>query len=359
MGGLIGAHRGGEGRRGAGVRNAAAKTATIRDVAREANVSVASASRALNGMSNVTGDTRERVLTAARELRYVPHTGARSLITRKTDTIGLVLPDLHGEFFSEVIRGVDQAAWGRGLHLLVSNSHGAPEEAARAIRAMRGRADGLLIMSPHVDSELLAENLPDDLPTVLMNTPIRAGGRPVFGVDNQGGAAAVTRHLLECGFRRIVHIAGPAANFEASERRRGYLETLAGAAEPRLLDGDFSEESGYAAGRRLAADEPPDAVFAANDMMAVGCLRALQDAGLRTPQDVAVAGFDDIPIARLIRLTTVRTDISDLGRRALERLAAVIAGSTLGEPIEISRPELVVRESTAGRPAANTQGEQA
>jgi LacI family transcriptional regulator len=165
---------------------------------------------------------------------------------------------------------------------------------------------------------------------------------------------AVTRHLLEIGRRRIVHIAGPAANFEASERRAGFLDAVGACqdASGTVLDGDFSEEAGYAAGRRLAEiGERPEAVFAANDMMALGCLRALREAGLRTPEDVAVAGFDDIPIARLIGLTTLRTDIADLGRRALEHLAASVDGG--GEVrIDIIRPELVVRNSTAG--AADT-----
>ena len=329
---------------------AALRPATIRDVAREAQVSVASASRALNGLENVTDITRERVLRAARELRYVPHIGARSLSTRRTDTVGLVLPELHGQFFSEVIRGVDQAAWRRGLHLLVSNSHGDPAEAARAVRAMRGRADGLLIRSPHVDGDFLTENLPHDLPTVLMNTPVEGGRHASLRIDNHAGALDVVRHLLDAGRRRIAHIAGPLANSEAAERRRGHAEATAAGGGGPVLDGDFSEEAGYAAGRRLAEmTERPDAVFAANDTMAMGCLRALEEAGLRTPDDVAVAGFDDIPVARLIRLTTVRTGIADLGRRALERLAGAIDGEPLGTDDDISRPELVVRASTVGR----------
>lgn len=344
------------------MRAATLKPVTIRDVAREANVSVASASRALNGLNKVTETTRERVLGAARNLRYVPHSGARSLITRCTDTVGVVLPDLYGEFFSEVIRGIDVAARARGLHLLVSSSHGDPAQAAAAIRSMRGRVDGLLIMSPHVDAEVLSRNLSDDLPTVLMNTPTGSRRYPSFEVDNHGGACAVVRHLTEQGRRRIVHIAGPDANHESSERRRGYIDALSEAApdvEPRVLQGDFSEEGGFQAGVTLAAfDEPPEAVFAANDVMAIGCLRALQDAGLRVPQDVALAGFDDIPLARWVRpgLTTARVRIADLGRRALERLASGDWPSSHDNSAQIVRPELVVRESslTPGAVAART-----
>jgi len=337
-------------------RHAPNRPVTIRDVARQANVSVASASRALNGLDSVTAGTRDRVLGAARELRYVPHTGARSLSTRRTDTIGLVLPDLHGEFFSEVIRGVDQAAWSRGLHLLVSNTHGDPAEARTAVRAMRGRADGLLIMSPHVDAAWLAENLPDDLPTVLMNTPVDAGRHASIRVDNHAGALAATRHLLAGGRRRMAHVAGPRDNFEAAERRRGFADALIehGLSGRPVVDGDFSEESGHAAARKLLSSDAPDAVFCANDTMALGLLRALQEAGLRAPEDVAVVGFDDIPVARLVGLTTVRTGIADLGRRALERLAFAISDPGAEASAETVRPTLVVRDST-GRTAAVEQ----
>lgn len=333
-------------------RRTGARTVTIRDVAREAGVSVASASRSLNGHDNVTPATAERVLDAARRLRFVPHTAARALSTRRTDTIGVMLPDLHGEFFSEIIRGADLAARARGLHLLVSTSHGDAAEATAAMRAMRGRVDGMLLMSPYVDEHVLAENLPEDLPTVLLNT--RVEGRPYasFCVDNHGGAMAATLHLALTG-GQVAHIAGPGDNFDSQERLRGYCDALANGPESAVgvvLQGDFTEESGWRAGQRLAQMSPrPAAVFAANDMMAIGCLQALEEHGVRVPDGMAVAGFDDIPVARLIRpsLTTVRINIAGLGRRALERLAADIADEEpTGNLQETVRTELVVRESS-------------
>ncbi|HEY5289803.1 MAG TPA: LacI family DNA-binding transcriptional regulator, partial [Caulobacteraceae bacterium] len=254
----------------------------------------------MNGLANVRPATRDRVLDAARRLRFLPHSAARILSTRRSDTIGVMLPDLHGEFFSEIIRGADLAARSRGLHLLVSTSHGDAAEAGAAMRSMSGRVDGLLLMSPYVDEEMLAENLAETLPTVLINT--RVSGRPYasFCVDNHGGAMAVVRHLAAHG-GPIAHIAGPANNFESQERLRGYREALEGA-EELVLPGDFTEESGYRAGLRLLEmNERPRAVFAANDTMAIGCLLALEEKGVRVPSDIAVAGFDDIPIARLIR----------------------------------------------------------
>ena len=149
---------------------------TIRDVAREAGVSVASASRALNGHANVTQETRDRITAAANKLRYVPHFGARSLTRQKADAIGVVLPDLFGEFFSELIRGIDRVAHEHGLQLLLSNMHGNPHEATHAVRAMRGRVDGLLVMAPEVGRESLLEALSPGLPSVLLNS--RAASAP-------------------------------------------------------------------------------------------------------------------------------------------------------------------------------------
>lgn len=330
---------------------AVARRATIRDVARLAEVSVASASRALNGLDSVAEDTRERVLKAAKLLRYVPHSGARSLSTRRTDTVGLILPDLYGEFFSELIRGVDLAAREKGLHLLVSSSHGDALEAATAMQSMRGRVDGLLVMSAHVDATLLSESLDPDMPIVLLNTAIGGARRPTFQVDNRRGAFEVVRHLVETGRRRIAHVAGPADNEDARERRRGYEDALAPGAKALVVQGDFSEESGRrAAGDLLDRPDRPDAIFAANDNMAVGCLLALRERGLACPADVALAGFDDIPLARLVEpaLTTAGVDIADLGRRALRRLWAGMETGDLEGTSETVRPSLIVRRSTAG-----------
>lgn len=328
---------------------------TIKDVAKAANLSVASVSRALNGSGSVTEETRKLVLETARALRYVPHSGARSLSTSHTSTVGVVLPDLYGEFFSELIRGIDVAARRRGLHLLVSSSHGDAAEAGAALRAMRGRVDGLIVMSPHVDAGFLAANLPDSLPIVLLNTHDAGHQCSSLTVDNYGGAAAMVQHLVEMGRRRIMMITGPSNNFESEERLRGFRETLARLApdldpqELTVLRGDFSEESGYRAGHQLQAlKRLPDAVFAANDMMAIGCMFALNEAGLQVPRDLAVVGFDDIPTARFVTppLTTVRVRISDMGTRALETLAFQVENPDgTKRSNQVLQTELVVRRS--------------
>ena len=322
---------------------------TIKDVAREANVSVATVSRALNGHENVAGAVRERVLAVAAALRYSPHHAARSLSSRRTHTIGVILPDLHGEFFSELIRGIDLVAREAGLHLLVSSYHGDPQEQGAALLAMRGRVDGLLVMSPFVGgSGFLADAV---LPTVLINTASPDDGvQPVVNVDNYNGARAMTAHLLACGHRRIAFIAGPEDNYDARERLRGYCDALEGlpGAEPWVLSGDFDEAAGDRAGRALIAGaERPDAVFAANDMMALGCLYAFNRAGVNVPGDIALAGFDDIPLARYVHpaLTTMRVDIAELGGRALRALIARASSGAASPDVAPLVPELVVRDS--------------
>ncbi|KAF1710519.1 LacI family transcriptional regulator [Pseudoxanthomonas kalamensis DSM 18571] len=332
-------------------------TVTIKDVAREAEVSVATVSRALNGHGNVAEEVRKLVLATAKRLRYQPHAAARSLSSRRTQTIGVVLPDLYGEFFSELIRGIDQVARARRQHLLVSSYHGHPEEQSEALRTMRGRVDGLLVLSPYADRPgFLTENLPAALPVVLINTHLPNTAYPVLNIDNHGGAMAMVEHLVQAGHRRIAFIGGPEGNFDAGERQRGYLEAvqaLSPGNAPWVLEGDFSEASGYEAGcRLLASEQRPDAVFAANDMMALGCLFALNEAGLRVPEDIALAGFDDIPLARFVHppLTTIRIRIAELGAGAMECLLDMVQNEgESARPTMVAVPELIVRSSSTGR----------
>jgi LacI family transcriptional regulator len=328
--------------------------ATIRDVARRAEVSVASVSRALNGLNNVRGETRERIVAAARELGYVPHAGARSLSLARAHAIGVVLPDLHGEFFSECVRGMDREASRRGYLLLLSNMHDDSEQAAVALRAMRGRVDGLLVMAPHIPLEALEHALPAALPAVLINAPGEVTSRPSLRLDNRAGAEVMVRHLLANGYRHIVHIAGPEGNVDARERLQGFRDALAELAPDmplRIIAGDFNEEAGEAAARQiLASGEPCDAVFAANDMMAIGCLHTLRQAGKRVPEDIAVAGFDDVPLARYLALTTMEVRIAEIGARAVSRLIDMLEGKGPGAAIELHEPALIARATTAARP---------
>jgi len=324
--------------------------ATIRDVARRAEVSVASVSRALNGLENVRSETRERILAAAAELGYVPHAGARSLSLARAHAIGVVLPDLHGEFFSECVRGMDKEASRRGYVLLLSNMHDDSEQSAAALRTMRGRVDGLLVMAPHIAPESLERALPPALPAVLINAPGEVASHPGLRLDNAAGAEAMVRHLLDRGCRHIVHVAGPQGNLDARERADGFrdaLQRLAPDMPVRIITGDFDEESGEAAAHEIVTSGMPcDAVFAANDMMAIGCLHALRALGRRVPEEIAVAGFDDVPLARYLSLTTVRVRIAEIGARAIDRLIDMLEGKGTGAGIDLIEPELIVRTTT-------------
>ena len=326
---------------------------TIREVARAAGVSVATVSRVLNESGPVAGETRDRIRRVAGELRYIPNGAARSLSMRRTGTLGVLLPDLYGEFFSEVIRGLDQAAQRARFHLLLSSSHNNRNDIEAALQAMRGRVDGLVVMSPHIDVAVLAANLPESLPAVMLNTPQATAEYDTLSVDNFGGARAMVAHLAGHGHRRIAMVRGPEPNHDAQERLRGYRAALADAGiapDPALeVEGDFTEEAGFRAVRRLLALSPrPTALFAANDSTAIGAMSALREAGASVPQEIAIAGFDDIPIARFLTpaLSSVRVSINDLGARAMEQLVRAVEEENRHERVHQTLPTtLVIRDS--------------
>lgn len=337
-----------------------------------AGVSVATVSRVLTGSAPARDGTRARILEAAATLRYTPNEVARALITRRTGALGVVLPDLHGEFFSELLRGADRAAQAEGHHLLVSNSHHEQHGIGAALRAMSGRVDALLVMSPDLDPATLA-TLHASVPVVLLNCDLPSGERAAgvhradrLAVDNLGGARAVVRHLLALGHTRIAHVRGAARNLDARERLRGYRVTLREAGVARwpayVVPGDFSEAGGYGAAQQLLAlAKPPTAIFCANDASAVGALAALAELGLRVPEEVAVAGFDDVPMAHYVRppLTTVRVAIDELGARAvrlaLEAIRRMAAGLPRAASVhELAPATLVVRGSCGGSPGIST-----
>lgn len=328
---------------------------TIREVAKAAGVSVATASRALNGLTNVTRATREKIEDAAARLDYVPHSGARSLTRQRTDTIGVILPDLYGEFFSEIIRGIDSVVHGAGKNLLLGNMHGSPDETVQAIRALRGRVDGLLVMPPNSRADTIVGSGTTGIPTVLLNARASRGGPPFVTVDNYAGARLVTEHLIERGARRIAHIAGPASNRDAAERQRGFCDVMReqlGQGDPTILPGNFREDAGREAARHLLAENMPfDAVFAGNDMMAIDLMTELRDAGIVIGRDLLVAGFDDIPLARYVspQLTTARSDITRLGSIGARMVLRILDGEDLGDEGGLTIiPTLAIRASTAG-----------
>jgi LacI family transcriptional regulator len=329
-------------------------SATVSDVAEKAGVSVATVSRVFNESGRVREATRERVIEAAQALDYVPNQAARSLKTRETQTIGVVLPDMHGEFFAEVVRGLDAVAHEHGYHLLVSSSHGDAGEVQSVLDTLRGRADALIVLWPHSDASFLDDITGSGPPLLLLSAPDGPADVPRLAVDNLGGAYAATMHLAEHGHDRVAVFTGPEANAEARDRLAGYRQAIrdAGAvSDPDLVfTGDFSRESGAALAHDLLACEPcPSALFAANDAMAIGALRTLTGQGVDVPDDLAIVGFDDIPTARYVSpaLTTVRVPMRTLGRQGMQRVLNTLspASGDASSQTQTLDTELIVRTS--------------
>ncbi len=334
-------------------------SATIRDVARKANVSVATVSRVYNSPETVRPETIEKVLETAQSLNYNPRLAARALTLKKTNIIGVILPDLDGEFFHEIIRSIDLVAWQYGYYIMISASHSQRNEVDSFLRLMsQGWVDGVIMMVPvlgRISFPLLSKI---EIPIVLLNLPDSGEKYIQINVDNYRGAYLMTRHLLEHGYQPIAMIQGPLGNSDADLREQGFLAALKEynlgieiQGIHYLERGDFKRRSGYLAMiRLLSLPVRPRAVFAANDEMAIGAYNAIREHGLQIPEQIAIAGFDDINIASYQRpkLTTVHLPITELGMTAAENLIAAIErkDESRQEVKKIILPTgLVIRES--------------
>lgn len=326
--------------------------ATIRDVAKAAGVSIATVSRVFNNNDLVTRETADRVWKFASELDYWPNSAAMSLTTNKTRTLGVLLPDLYGEFFSEIIRGIDDRARREGYQILVSGFHDCPGSVLDIARSMLGRVDGLTMLVPDESIEVVAR-IRRRLPVVLLNPRQEQPQCSSVRLDNRAGSLAMVRHLIALGHRDIAILTGPERNVDADERLLGYREALIGVGlipDPaREISGDFREFSGYrAVDALLGLDPRPTAVFATNDNMAVGLISALTAQGISVAGDMAVTGFDDITISRYLQpaLTTVHVDAFAMGRTGAELLLEQTTADGEVEPRHVVMPaELVVRAS--------------
>jgi LacI family transcriptional regulator len=246
---------------------------------------------------------------------------------------------------------MDREASRHGYLLLLSNLHSGGGQAANALRAMRGRVDALAVMAPHLSADELASALPKGIPAILINTREGPGHHAAIHLDNAAGVHDLVNHVAATGRKRIVHIAGPMDNIDAQERAASFRAAVAAhGLQAEVVQGDFTLESGESAiANLLSRGAKFDAVFAANDNMAIGAIQALRDGCVSLPDQVAVAGFDDIPLARHLGITTVRVRIAELGERAIERLIDGLGGQGSGAD-ELHAPELVVRMTTDPRP---------
>jgi DNA-binding LacI/PurR family transcriptional regulator len=330
--------------------------ATLEQVAEAARVSRATASRVVNGDRRVGGSARAAVETAIQELRYVPNRAARSLVTRRSDSVAVVIPEptaqLFGDpFFPRVLRGISEAldANEMQLVLLMPQARSDEERVERYLAA--GHGDGVLLISLHGSDPLPERLRRHGIPFVVGGRPPGVGSAYV-DVDNRAGAGGAVQHLLDGGRRRIATIAGPQDMAAGADRLAGYRERLEAAGRPAgdmVEIADFSLDGGRIAMERLLARTPTiDAVFVASDLMAVGALAALRAAGRAIPGDVAVVGFDDSPLASTTQppLSSVRQPIEEMGRE-MTRLLMQEIRSPGGAPRRvILETQLVVRASS-------------
>ena len=331
----------------------------LEDIGRMAGVSRSTVSRVINDEPNVSPDVRTRVEEVIRRTGYTPHAAARSLVSRRSGIIGLVIPSRVHElfedpYFARLIRDVTVAGntAGTTLSLFLFQTEGEEREIyPRVVEA--GFVDGVLITATRMGDPLMARMKASSMPIVMIGRPDIEDVSYV-DVDNRGGARRVAEHLFDLGRERIATIAAPANTTTGADRHLGFVDGLTGrgvTVDPELrVVGDYSERSGYEAMASLL-EARPDAVFAASDAMALGAMRAVREAGLGIPEDIAVCGFDGFAASEsaVPPLTTVRQPVDVTAQRAVELLNRLIAGEVSGPVSELVPVDLVVRQSTAGR----------
>jgi LacI family transcriptional regulator len=330
--------------------------ATIKDVAAMAGISYTTVSHVLNKTRPVSDEVRIKVEAAIAQLDYVPSAVARSLKAKATSTIGLLIPNGINPYFAELARGIEDYCERNGFCVILCNSDDNPEKQRSYLRVLlEKRVDGLIVSSVGGDTELAAGGLAAvRTPMVIVDRELDGIAADLVRIDHELGAYLATRHLLELGHRRIACICGPARTSVAALRLAGYQRAMSEAAikvpQSWIAESDFTSPGGYAAAVGLLQADPPTAIFAGNDMIGIGVLRAAAERNVRVPADLSVIGFDDIEMSRYVypALTTVGQSILQLGETAAEVLLRRIA-TQVALPAEkrIVAPSIVLRESTA------------
>jgi LacI family transcriptional regulator len=330
---------------------------TIYDVARLAGVSTATVSRSLNGTGQIAPSTRLAIESAIRELGYQPNRIARSLATRSTQTIALLLPDITNPFYGALVSGIEQRTLEVGYTMLLCTTEDDPAREETYLNLLRSKqVDGALVDGLVLPADRLARFVEEGFPIVCLDRDSPSPSIPLVQVDNRMGARLATEHLVGLGHRRIAHVAGRPEMRISDARIAGYRESLEAAGlrfDPTLVvPGMFTEDGGYQAGLELfGGRSAPTAVFAANDLSAVGLLEAISESGRRVPDDVSVVGFDDLRLAAYTSppLTTVRQPAREIGVRATTLLLGLAQGKRPPRLRHLIPPELVLRRSTGPR----------
>ncbi|KYP81191.1 LacI family DNA-binding transcriptional regulator [Ferroacidibacillus organovorans] len=325
--------------------------ATLKDVANAAGVSVSTVSIALKHDPRVKETTKRKILEIVDQLGYRPNGIARDLKMKSTQTMAVLLHDLGGPFYSELVTGVQDVALAYDYSPIISCSIGGKGVALKRL-LLENRVDGAIILDPYIEESFIRRVASPSLPIVLLDRDIDLPYVYRVTSDHEGGAYEVVSHLIEKGYQRIAFVGGPQRSFDNQLRFNGYkkaMESQGKAVDSRLIfAGDFTEKSGYALGLSLGgSDKLPDAIFAANDEMAIGLLRALSELGLKIPQDIALAGFDDIRLSQYTvpKLTSVHQPMYELGIVATQILFRALNGDSKIEPVVLST-QLMIRDST-------------
>jgi LacI family transcriptional regulator len=338
------------------------RPATLRDVATAAGVHPATASRALNPGTRllVSEETAQRVLDAAARLGYRPNPVARSLRTRRSNSIGVLIPDLNNPLFPPIVRGVEDMLAGHGYVALIGNTDGDPQRERMVFDQMRARhVDGFVLATATLRNPILDEAAAADLPVVLMNRTAHGYPFSSVSVDNEQGVRAAVAHLASLGHTRIGHIAGPQEISTGIARLRGFTDgarasSLEVGQDQIVYAAAYSVEEGVrCCAELLSRGGDLTAIMAANDMLAIGCYTALEDLGLGCPEDISVMGFNDMPFIDRLRppLSTIRFPHYQLGTEAAKLLMERIDGGVGPLKILYLAPELVARGSTAASSA--------
>lgn len=327
------------------------KTATISDVARLAGVSIATVSRVLHNPEKVRQKTLDQVNEAIRESGYAPNFMARNLRTQRSNMILVMVPNIANSFFSEILLGIEDVASRNGYGVLIGNTaNDASRERAYLNYLQGNQADGLILLSDH---PLLEQDISAFPPFVAISERPPEKKFPFVGIDNRQAAEDIVNHLIEKGHREIGHISGPRENPLTPRRIEGYQRALGNAGIPiaaaNIIDGQFTIQSGYEAARKLLQQNPLiTAIFCANDESAVGVIQYLNEIGKSVPNDIAVAGFDDIQLATVVSptLTTIRQPVRQLGEQSMQMMLTLLSKNDDTSHEIILDHKLIVREST-------------
>jgi LacI family transcriptional regulator len=325
---------------------------TIEDVARQAEVSVSTASRVVRNHPDVRDATRQRVSEVISELGYRPSLIARALLAGETRTIGLLMSDISNPFYPEIAKHLEGAAQRRGYGLLICNTGDQIKDARKCVQRLMSHAvDGIIHASVGTDEDAVLTAIGDPSRIVFVNRRPQSDQCSYVVTDGDKAAVLLTRHLLDLGHRRIGFISGPDYVWNVRERLRGFLETLPTDADPVIVDGDFSAESGARAVESwIRTSSLPSAIIGSTDTVAVGVLGALRDADIRVPADIAVAGFGNSMLASssVVSLTTVAQDVESMAGRAVRQLLKQIQVGSRPRPVhDVLEPKLIVRSTTA------------